>query len=119
MGGGLSTYTNLDRTGRNILRFAFLLRDLSFNSLASGKAKDQTRLHFFILALRISFPGHVVEELDAMRANQVDGTLALENQLIRYIHQISQIERLNQEISYMYSTLIRVNLALLGTNMST
>merc|ERR1719153_1353237 len=55
------TRLRLDRTGKNLLRFAFLLRDL----------------HFLILALRISFPGHVVKEVDAMRANQVDWTLTL------------------------------------------
>merc|ERR1719153_1082749 len=56
------TRLRLDRTGRNIFRFAFLLR----------------YLHFLVLALRISFPGHVVEEVDAVRANQVDWTLALD-----------------------------------------
>ena len=60
----------------------------TINLLANEKAKDQTRLHFLILALRIGFAGHVVEEIDAMRANQVDWTLALENQLIIYIRQI-------------------------------
>ena len=57
----------------------------SINSLTNEKAKDQTHLHFLVLALRIGFPGHVVEEVDAVRANQVDWTLALENQLIRYV----------------------------------
>ena len=60
----------------------------SIYSLANEKAKDQTRLHFLVLALRIGFPGHVVKEVDAVRANQVDWTLALENQLIIYIRQI-------------------------------
>ena len=60
----------------------------TINPLANEKAKDQTRLHFLVLALRIGFPGHVVVEVDAVRANQVDWTLALENQLIIYIRQI-------------------------------
>ena len=60
----------------------------TINPLTNEKAKDQTRLHFLVLALRIGFPGHVIEKVDAVRANQVDWTLALENQLIIYIRQI-------------------------------
>ena len=60
--------------------------------------KDQIHLHFLILALRIGFPGHVVEEVDAVRANQVDWTLALENQMIIYVRS-DQVERLKQEIA--------------------
>merc|ERR1719477_489435 len=52
----------LNRTGRNILSFPFLLQVL----------------HFLILALRISFPSHIVKVVDTMGANQVDWALTLD-----------------------------------------